>query len=305
MSPGYLLLRDAILISFMGVIFTLNLYSGRSNRLADTMQRIEKSGSFRKLKENWVKENTYTDELEKLGFIFNSMIGRLEKNFHQQRQFLADASHELRTPLTIIESYASLLKRWASNDPELREEAIEAIHSESIRLKGLVKSLLTLAEGQEAPLHLEKFSLLPMFHVTIASLQQTYGRSIEIHTEHAEIWLIADVEKVKQLLIILLDNAIKYSDKKVDVFVQEGKEDVQIVIQDYGIGIEQDKLSYLFERFYRVDQARNRKTGGAGLGLSIAKRIVDQHDGEIEINSQLHVGTSIHVILPKTQEKNK
>lgn len=286
----------AILLSFIGGYLYIEFVFRPVNRLADTMQKIEKSGSFRRLP---LKKEVLIDELDKLGFIFNSMIGRLEKNFHQQQQFLADASHELRTPLTIIESYASLLKRWASNDPELREEAIEAIHSESIRLKGLVKSLLILGEGQESYLHIEKFSFLPVLQSTILSLQQTYGRAIVMKTQQAEIWLEADVEKIKQLLIILLDNAIKYSDKKVDMAVREEEGYIFLSVEDYGIGIQQEKIPFLFERFYRVDQARNRKTGGAGLGLSIAKRIVEQHEGVIEIESEFQVGTKIHVKIPK------
>lgn len=292
----------AILLSFIGGYLYTILVFRPVNRLADTMQKIEQSGSFRKLT---LRKETHIDELDKLGYIFNKMIGRLEKNFYQQRQFLADASHELRTPLTIIESYASLLKRWASNDPELRDEAIEAIHSEAIRLKGLVKSLLTLAEGQETPLHLEKFSLMPMLQSTITSIGQTYGRSIEVHAKQSEIWLEADVERMKQLLIILLDNAIKYSEKKVDITVQEEQDYIHIVIQDYGIGIERGKIPFLFERFYRVDQARSRKTGGTGLGLSIAQRIVEKHDGQINIQSELHIGTSIHVKLPRQRGRKK
>ncbi|RKD21050.1 hypothetical protein BEP19_15340 [Ammoniphilus oxalaticus] len=289
----------AVILSFIGSYFYTKLVFRPVNRLADTMQEIEQSGSFQKL--DLGSHSMQPDELDKLGLIFNKMIGKLEKNFHRQHQFIADASHELRTPLTIIESYASLLKRWARNDPAVREEAVEAIYSESIRLKGLVKSLLTLAEGQEAPLHSETFSFLPLVQGITSSLQQTYGRVIEVDTDQTEIWLVADVEKMKQLLIILLDNALKYSEQKVEIFIEERADQVRFTIQDYGIGIREQDLPYLFERFYRVDQARSRKTGGTGLGLSIAKRIVDQHKGTIEVNSRLNEGTRICVQLPKHQ----
>src|SRR5690606_13918582 len=157
--------------------------------------------------------------------------------------------------------------------------------------------------GQEATLHVERFSFLPMLQSTITSLQQTYRRTINVHAKQSEIWLEADIERIKQLLIILLDNAIKYSDKKVDISVQEEEREIHFMIQDDGIGIDQEKIPFLFERFYRVDQARNRKTGGAGLGLSIAKRIVEQHDGQIEVQSELHVGTRIHVKIPSQRVK--
>lgn len=267
--------------------------------LAGTMERIESSGTFDRLKDEYTRG---PDEFGRLGQTFNRMIARLEDNYEREKHFVQDASHELRTPLTVIRSYAGMLRRWGGGDPKLREEAVEAIEQEADRLKVLVEGLLLLAD--ERPVSgvnpRREVSIWNLVRRTSEELARTFERCILQEADEAsrKAMLRGDPVKLKQLLIILLDNAIKYSSEPVAVRARRMEESTEIVVSDKGIGIGKEHLSRLFDRFYRADQARNRKTGGSGLGLSIAKRIVEEHGGTITVDSRPGAGTDVTVRLP-------
>ncbi|SFM06679.1 Signal transduction histidine kinase [Paenibacillus sp. 1_12] len=268
------------------------------HRLAFIMEVNQQNGVFMQMA---IPPYGHHDELGQLVQTFNTMIGKLEHNFNRQKQFLADASHELKTPLTIIESYADLLKRWGGSDTALREEAIEAIQSEAARLRNLTQSLLSLAnteaEGQKL---WQTFDLTELVRTTAATLQQTFHRSVHVDNPSI-ISLYGDPGQIKQLLIILLDNAIKYSQKpiRIQLFKDQRDEDIIILrVIDQGIGVEPTEIPRLFDRFYRVDQARSRETGGSGLGLAIARNIVRLHKGTVTITSSIGAGTQVTVKLP-------
>lgn len=285
----------AVILSIIGGYFYSKFIFKPLTYLAGTMQMIQKSGAFQKLNEDFLAS---ADELSRLGQTFNAMMEKLELNFIKQKQFIEDASHELRTPLTIIESYASLLKRWASNNPEVREEAVEAIYSESIRLKGLIVSLMQAVDTDRSEQVHERVRIVPLAMSTVSSLKLSFRRDIELVANKENIELLGDAEKLKQMLIILLDNAIKYSRDKIRLRIAVEGFDVVLKIIDQGIGIEKGMKPYIFNRFFKVDKARSRKTGGAGLGLAIAKKIVDDHRGMIEIFSKMGLGTIVKVVLP-------
>lgn len=302
MSILFFTTAGAIFLAAAGGYFYTRVLFKPILHLADTMQKIEKSGSFQQLK---LSPSRHYDELDALVQTFNKMIRKLEENLSREKQFVADASHELRTPLTIIESYANLLKRWASNDPVVREEAIEAIHTEAIRLRGLADALLSLRIEDEQILRMERFSILELIRKTAATFQQTYHRSLVTESPSGDIAMVGDPEKLKQLMIILLDNALKYSRKNIRILVEEVQNQIHIEVIDQGIGIKEEHIPQLFKRFYRVDQARSRKTGGFGLGLTIAEKIVKQHKGTIDVKSRWGEGTIIHVMLPKQRDERK
>ncbi|NOU91522.1 HAMP domain-containing protein [Paenibacillus sp. LMG 31460] len=290
----------ALILALLGGYFYTNVLFRPLQQLVTTMQNIEKSGSFRHIP---MPEKLTNDELIMLGATFNRMIDRLQEMFQKQEQFLADASHELRTPLTIIESYASLLRRWAFRDDKLREEALEAIISESAQLKILTQNLLSLTDKEREDCEQKStFDLLPIAQQTAASLRVTSSREIEVQIEQdlKELPMNGDPYKIRQLLIILLDNALKYSQQTVvlKIGVTESKW-VTIEVIDQGIGIAESDLPHLFDRFYRTDKARNRKQGGVGLGLAIAEHIVQKHEGTIQIKSCLGQGTTALITLPK------
>lgn len=288
----------AILLSIIGGYFYTRFLFRPISQLAYTMETIEQNGVFKKLN---IAQDANTDELAKLGKTFNRMIGKLEKQFLQQKQFVEDASHELKTPLTVIESYANMLRRWGNQDSKLMKESIEAIHSEAIRLKGLIQSLLEHADlERKDPLELKELELVPIVQATVQSLAQTFRRDIRMKVADPDLKISGDASKIKQLLLIVLDNAIKYSTKSINVTIEDLEHKVQISVKDHGVGIENKEIPKIFDRFYRVDQARSRKTGGMGLGLSIAKSIIEQHGGTIDIRSQKGKGTIVVIMLPKS-----
>jgi two-component system sensor histidine kinase ArlS len=306
-----------LIVSIIGgsYFYTKHLFKPLQH-LAGTMEGIHRDGNFQRLPS---VVDARSNELDQLVRIFNEMIARLEAHFVLQKQFVMDASHELRTPLTIIESYSNLLRRWGGDDPKLREEAVETIHSEAIRLKGLTTTLLELivlnpVEDRESWGDYNLTELLASLaqsiqlaferNMTCTWLPSSEGQSITASTglTGEDIYLYGSTEKIRQLFIILLDNAIKYSDAAIAIEVQAQTDTVAVRIIDHGIGIPEEELESIFERFYRVDKARNRKTGGIGLGLAIAQSIVKTHHGTIEIASILHTGTTVTVHLPKMDE---
>ncbi|CAG9622064.1 HAMP domain-containing sensor histidine kinase [Sutcliffiella rhizosphaerae] len=267
--------------------------------MTKTMKQIQQTGDYKKLK----LEGTSKDELYMMGSTFNQMIDILEKNFQKQQQFVSDASHELKTPLTVIESYASMLKRWGMKKPELLEESVEAIYSESIRMKEMTEQMLQLANADNhIALHKEETDLLSLSRQAAHNMEISFDRNITIVEKGHDFHVFADTNKIKQLLYILLDNARKYSDHDILMELMEAADGCSVTIIDKGDGIPSDDLDKIFDRFYRVDKARSRESGGSGLGLSIAKQIVDAHQGSIVITSEEGKGTTVRITLPK-QEK--
>jgi signal transduction histidine kinase len=259
-------------------------------QLVTTMKDIQREKAFKTIS---LKGQSH-DELYQMGLTFNEMASMLKEHYDKQQQFVQDASHELKTPLTIIESYSNLMKRWGAKRPEVLEESIEAIHSEAIHMKKLTNQLLTLAKShKEMELDLKTVDLIEMSRAVIQTLQPVYKRDIFLETGKEHLPVTADEERIKQLLTILLDNAIKYSDKGIVIAAGTKNSRPFLSVWDEGIGIPEEHLPRLFERFYRADEARNRKTGGTGLGLSIAKHIADEHGIDLSVKSKPGQGTNV------------
>ncbi len=257
--------------------------------MIDTMKDIQKSAQFKRLE----LEQTSESELVEMGETFNHMIDILQTNFEKQEQFVSNASHELRTPLTIIENYADLLKRRGLERPDLFEESIEAIHSEAVRMREMTEQLLQLARQQEQwNIQLEQINVTEFVEETANTFQNTYQRTILV-TSNAITTGYTDAQKLKQLLYIFLDNARKYSEDQITLHIGQTSDETYIQIRDKGMGIPEQDLPHVFDRFYRVDQARSRKQGGTGLGLTMAKQIADAIGIRIEIESSENLGTTI------------
>ncbi len=289
----------AVFFAIFGTYWFTSKLTAPIQTMVQTMREIDRSGKLRMIE---IKEKEESAELLQLIRAFNQMIERLDRTFAGQKQFVADASHELKTPLTVISSYAGMLKRWGRDDSSIRDEAIEAIAKESERMQNLIKSMLMLAEAdQEDWLKPEVFDVVQLTDELSSMLQKTFTRLIRIHAdaESTGIRINADKDKIRQLMTILIDNAIKYSKEPIDITISQTRQMVRILVSDKGIGIPEHEIPNLFERFYRVDGARRRATGGVGLGLSIAKRIVDLHDGHIDVFSKPDKGTTIALQFPK------
>ncbi|MHA6529544.1 sensor histidine kinase [Paenibacillus sp. BAC0078] len=260
-----------------------------------TMKEIERSLTFKKIP---IKGQS-ADELFEMTETFNRMMDRLEESFWSQQQFVSDASHELNTTLMIIEGYSNMLRRWGTHDEKVQEEAVSSIYEETKRMRVMTQQLLNLASSQQGgQLTLEAVELIQTCKQVIAHFRQLSTRKIILHVKEKEIVIQADHSKIKQLLIILLDNALKYSTAPVEIYISKQAEYVQFIVKDYGIGIPLGEVKHVFERFYRTDSSRHRKTGGTGLGLPIAKSIVEEHHGWIQIESNEGTGTEVIVKLP-------
>ncbi|HHY73454.1 MAG TPA: HAMP domain-containing histidine kinase [Bacillus bacterium] len=289
----------AVILSLLSGKWLSNIIMRPISNMINTMEDIERSGVPKKI----MIHNDTKDELQTLANTFNRMIDRLEENFEKQSRFVSDASHELRTPLTVIKSYASLLKRHGLEDKEVAEEAIQAINSEATRIQKMTETFLDVASiEKEMALEMSVVNLVSFCQTILKQMKQVYKREISLHYEESPILIMADELKIKQVIIILLDNAIKYSHDKIDVFLVKNGDNVIVRIKDYGIGIPQDETKNIFERFYRVDKARSRETGGSGLGLYIAKSIMKLHKGEIKIKSKEGEGTEVELILSASIE---
>ncbi|MGM0897712.1 MAG: sensor histidine kinase [Bacillota bacterium] len=259
--------------------------------LTGTMRRIQRDGSFEKLP----VAGGSRDELSQMGVTFNEMIALLEENYRKQEEFVSNASHELKTPLTVISSYADLLQRRGSQDPALQEEALTAIRTETERMRQLIEQLLHIARRSQAQMDWQKTDLEPVLRQVMTAMNASYDREFRLQSQQPLI-VETDVQQLKQLLYILLDNARKYSEDAIDM--EAGNDgSVYIKIRDYGVGIPKESLPHVFERFYRVDKARSRETGGFGLGLSLAKELADSLHLHLEIDSIEQLGTTVTIVF--------
>ena len=242
------------------------------------------------------------DELKDLAETFNEMLERLQISFEQQNQFVANASHELRTPIAVVQGYANLIERWGKEDKEVLEESINAIINESAYMKDLVEKLLFLASTDKNTKRLQT-SPCALNELVEEVLKET--RLID--TQHdilgdtnTPVCINGDRDYLKQALRIIIDNSLKFTPAggwvRINSCVNGRK--VIISVEDNGIGISPEDLPYIFNRFYKCDKSRNREKGGVGLGLSIAKWILEQHQGQIQVESTSNRGTKFTLSLP-------
>lgn len=241
-------------------------------------------------------------ELKTLAAAINAMLDRINEAYSSQLRFVSDASHELRTPIAVIQGYANMLNRWGKDDPNTRQEAIDAITAEAGSMKELIEQLLFLARGDNESMHVA-FEAFDLTAVAAEVLRET--EMIDHTHEFTAQWeskvpIYADLGLVKQAMRILVDNSIKYTPAGGHIRLVVGMEGgmPRLSVQDEGQGIDPESLPHIFDRFYRTDQSRARQTGGTGLGLAIAKWIVDRHGGHFEVISREGIGTRITVVFP-------
>ena len=219
--------------------------------------------------------------------------------------FVSDVSHELRTPLTTIQSAVGLLERARERLDPLELRALELADGELRRIRGMVEELLTLAQldAWQYQLEVGPTDLSRIVQTAMESVTSKAARfGIEVHFDAAaEHRCVCDAQKLYQVFLNLLDNAIKYSDPgaRVDVKIEESVSSLTVEVKDTGVGIPEEDLGQLFERFYRVDKDRSRATGGSGLGLAISRQIVEMHGGELSVESEVGEGSTFRVRLPK------
>jgi two-component system OmpR family sensor kinase len=248
-------------------------------------------------------------EIDRLADSFNGMLERLEGSFdteretkEQMRRFIADASHELRTPLTSIHGFLEVLLRGAANQPEQLDKALKSMHSESQRLNKLVHDLLLLSKLDRTPyIELKEGALDTVIREMEPQLHILAGnRKLSLHIEK-DLKCKYDTDQMKQVVLNLFHNAVHYTDSEqghIQIALNKKDNGVQLYIQDNGQGINDMHLPHVFDRFYRSDSSRTRKYGGAGLGLSITKSIIDAHGGTISVVSHEGEGCTFYMWLP-------
>lgn len=237
-------------------------------------------------------------------YLANRALVPIRRSMEQQQQFVSDASHELRTPLSVIQAHAELMLRHPERTIEEDSRHVSTVLQEARRMSKLVGSLLTLARSDAGQLELDRKPVqLDKVMQECADKMRMLAevKNLIIQTEmDAQIIMQADEERLHQLFIIVLDNAIKYTPEGglIRIACRKFAHTAHIEIEDTGIGIAPEQLPRIFDRFYRIDEARTRQDGGVGLGLAIAQWIVQRHGGKIRVESKLSAGTTVFISLP-------
>ncbi|MFY3791758.1 sensor histidine kinase [Ureibacillus sp. MALMAid1270] len=247
------------------------------------------------------------DEIGKLSKAFNEMAAAIQREDKDKKTFLATVSHELRTPISYVKGYSEAIQHDLIVGKE-KEEAIQLIHREANRMERLTNELLQLARTSKET---EKIDMYPVV------LSETIRESVNLLKNQAkqkELQIAVDVdeglivqgndEKLMQIMINVIENAIRYSLEKttIRVLIQQIEGNAMIQVIDHGMGIPESDLPHITEPFYRVNKARTRADGGSGLGLSIVKDIVKQHDGTLTIDSEIGKGTTVTITIPLLEE---
>lgn len=296
----------ALVLGFVVLRATLRRTLVPLSDMVDTVQRIGVSNLDER-----VRAEGAQDEVASLARSFNQMLERLAAAFaaerdarERMRAFVADASHELRTPLTAIHGFLEVLLRGAARQPEQLQQALESMYDESERLTKLVQGLLTLARLDREPApEMRRDRLDEVIRELLPQLRiLAEHRTLAVHLPEGPVYARIDRDQIKQVVFNLVQNAVQHTDAeegRIDIALAETSEHIVLRVADNGTGIPPEHLPHIFERFYRVDKARSRRHGGAGLGLSITQSIVQAHGGSISCESEVGRGTAFTVRLPR------
>ena len=285
----------ALLALVIGIVISRQI-SNPITRVIEKAQRIAE-GSYG----DSITDKTRTKEIRRLLDTVNKLAETLQKQEERSTQASSDIAHELRTPLATIQGN---LEAVMDGVMELNPDRVKVIYDEILRISRLVGDLAELAryERKESELHQKQFDLSTLILDTIATVRGNFEKeSKELRFEGEKQIILADQDKIHQVILNLLSNALKYTRQgdHIDISLTGNPDTVQIKITDTGIGIPEADLPYVFDRFYRADKSRSRKSGGAGIGLTIVKSIVTTHNGTIAVNSQPDIGTEFTITLPR------
>jgi signal transduction histidine kinase len=244
------------------------------------------------------------DEIKRLADTFDGMLSRLEHAFESQKQFVQDASHELRTPIAIAQTNIEVLEMDDKATIKDYERLKDILKMSLERMSALSEKLLLLSEEEQIKSRWTTIDVAPLLNEIAEEFKTRADEkniNLELDTTGESIPVSGDAFRLKQVFVNLIDNAVKYSDPGSEVKISARAEDPQVIVEikDNGIGISQADKQRIFERFYRVDKSRSRAQGGSGLGLSIVKKIVEDHGGTISVESTPGEGSTFSIKLPK------
>lgn len=299
------MLAVAVLALLAAIVIT-NLATGWVLSLLASIRRTADSIDEGQLDVHLPEEGQ--NEVAELARSLNRLIDNLRHRNDAQTRFVADASHELATPVAGIRGYVNILRAWGAEDPGLREEAVSAIDRESRRMARLCSDLLSVIRSEEMVEYRSiRYDVNAVVREVLANAATRYlDKQLEYSgPDEGPLWLYGDPDRVEEALGILVDNACKYTAAggRVSVSTRRHRDRVVVEVADTGVGIPAEDLPNVFERFYRSDLSRSKETGGFGLGLAIAKHIVDASGGDISVQSTVGRGTTFKVALPRQRAK--
>ena len=301
----------ALSILFVSAIIAIVLGYLLSNQMTKPIKKIQEiisSISEENISTKRIKVSEKNDEFAIVSEHFNELLDKISFYIEQQKHFVEDVSHELRTPVAIVEGHLKLLNRWGKDNPEVLEESLQASLVELQRMKTLVQEMLDLSRApqvkeqyKDATTNVTEVAkqVVHNFRVLYPEFTFTFDDDLK-----RDLWIPIYLNHLEQVVIILMDNAVKYSldRKEIILSLSKGEEHVEIAVQDFGMGMTEEDRRKVFSRFYRVDKARSRERGGNGLGLSIAKELIESYDGEISVTTLLNHGSIFKITLPLTKK---
>lgn len=279
-----------ITLTIIAVYFAMNMLLKPVKILHEGVRQISEGNIDYEMKTN------RNDELGKLVDSFNTMTRRVREMIHARDRLLQDVSHELRSPLTRVKVALEFLE----NSPSKK-----SLHDDITEIETMIAELLETErlKSHHGGLKVESANMLQLVQ-TVCTEFRGQKPGIRIVSFPGNIFLNIDSKRIRILLRNLLDNALRYSrpeDHPVEISLQEKNDEIIISVQDFGCGIPEQELPYIFEPFYRVDKSRSKKTGGYGLGMSLSKRIMEAHQGDIEIISRPNLGTTVFLKFKNPQ----
>lgn len=310
LTRDFSLLLPSILSILVIDIAALYLIGSRRNKELDDIKTII----------NNIRKNKYNSEEEiQLGSNLLSLQKAIKKMFKKEKsdieylqrlqkvrsQFLANVSHELRTPIFTIQGYIETLLNGAVNDKKVNIHFLEKANQNTISLSNLLNDLIDISmiESGEMRMSYRYFKINELINQVIQENKKVAeDKNLELNyiTARDDLEVFGDKEKLRQVLVNLILNAIKYTENgKVEILVEEENKRAKVIVRDTGIGIPENYLDRIFERFFRVDKARSRSLGGTGLGLAIVKHIIEAHNSKVEVTSKEGEGSEFSFLLKK------
>lgn len=310
------MLFPAIFLSLLAAVLcsyavTRRLVSSITRPLHDISREMLKvKGDYRELHFEpcpYPEINVISQTTMEMSRNVKNYLGQLERERHIRQEFFSNASHELKTPITSIQGYAELLESGLIQDEAMKADFARRIKKEAVNMTSLINDILMISrlESKEAEVAFSDVRISPLLEDIVESLQPMAALGqVYIHVDCQPLMIWANAQQMKELLSNLVSNAVKYNRPGGQVWVSIRETDGQMVIRvrDNGVGIPEEALDRIFERFYRVDKGRSRKQGGTGLGLSIVKHIVNFYHGSIKVTSKPEEGSEFTVSIPMKRE---
>lgn len=269
--------------------------------------KLDKGEQIKEINFNSDVLNEVKTEVEKWDKTNKNEINRLKGLENYQREFVGNVSHELKTPIFNIQGYILTLLEGALDDPEINERFLLKANKSVDRMITLVEDLdeITQLESGTIQMNMEKFDMIELIKDVIGSVELKANKKnikVKLDGEFLKpVFVMADAGRINQVLVNLIVNAIKYGKENGETLVKlyDMHDNILVEVADNGIGIKEEHLSRLFERFYRTDKGRDRQSGGSGLGLSIVKHIIEAHNQTVSVRSSSDVGSTFSFTLKK------